>query len=72
MKNSKPKLKSKKGWRPKRLRKMRKRKTKRIMIRNPTIRTMIKTKTKQVAITLRATVIRHLTSKTIPTTSDAH
>ena len=52
---------------------MRKRKTKRIMIRNPTtIKTTTKTKTKQVAITLRATVIRHLTSKTIPTISDAH
>ena len=48
---------------PRRQAKGKERKTKRIMIRNPAIKTMTRTIIKQVAITLRAAVISHLTIK---------
>ena len=69
LKNSKQRLQSGKRRRP---RKEKERKKIRIMIRNPTIKTMTKMKTKLVVTTLKATGISHLTLKPILKTSDAH
>ena len=72
LKSSKQRLQSR---RRKRLRKEKEKERKKIqimMIRNPTIKTMTKMKTKLIVTTLKATRISHLTFKPILKTSDAH